>query len=224
MSLISYAPRRVERRADRITFLRGDTRASEWLSTEIHRLRKFLCHSFAERAVTARRMFQNDPVASQRRVGRRRHGRRKKPVTDIAANGRPYSSFCDVRGFDVYSQPFGRGGDGRVHYCDVRGVDPSCRIPCVRAGAQSPALAYVAAVIGPFAIPMLYCVAAISAFRKMIHPKKPDATISHREFPRCTLSGPRSTTAVRPYIEPFISEGRDIRRVRRPDRPAIAAQ
>jgi hypothetical protein len=39
--------------------------------------------------------------------------------------------------------------------------------------------AYVAAVIGPFAIPMLYCVAAISAFRKMIHPKKPDATISH---------------------------------------------
>jgi hypothetical protein len=85
-------------------------------------------------------------------------------------------------------------------------------------------LAYVAAVIGPFAIPMLYCVAAISAFRKMIHPKKPDATISHREFPRCTLSGPRSTTAVRPYIEPFISEGRDIRRVRRPDRPAIAAQ
>jgi hypothetical protein len=39
--------------------------------------------------------------------------------------------------------------------------------------------AYVAAVIGPFAIPMLYGVAAISGLRKMIPPKKPDATISH---------------------------------------------
>jgi hypothetical protein len=33
--------------------------------------------------------------------------------------------------------------------------------------------AYVATVIGPFAIPMLYCVAAISTFRKMINPPKP---------------------------------------------------
>jgi hypothetical protein len=35
---------------------------------------------------------------------------------------------------------FAGAGDGRIHYCDVRGVDPSCRIPCVRAGAQSAAL------------------------------------------------------------------------------------
>jgi hypothetical protein len=33
--------------------------------------------------------------------------------------------------------------------------------------------AYVAAVIGPFAIPMLYRVAAVSTFRKMINPPKP---------------------------------------------------
>jgi hypothetical protein len=36
-------PRRVERRTGRINRLHGDTRASEWLSTEIHKVRFAPC-------------------------------------------------------------------------------------------------------------------------------------------------------------------------------------